>query len=327
LPACPCLYEPRFLIMSQIVDSIKLLVNLLRIFCGNQHANSILWYNMFMMKPPIVYYGGKIRIAPWIVSVMASYAFQRYIEPYGGSGAVLFAKPQSPCEIYNDIYSDVVNLYKVLRDPCQYKLLIRSIEGSPYSRQIYNDACRALEDKDTSEVERARCFFVCMRQSFSNLANSWSTPSECSHTVAADTYWQAINRLPEVHNRLKHVHIENMDAIECIRKYSNTRSLCYVDPPYPHATRVAPKTYKHEYTDEQHVRLVETLLEVPGAKILSAYESPIYKPLLDAGWELLTKRVCCHASGNSKKTYREECLYCSPAKVKADFNPLQFCDY
>jgi DNA adenine methylase len=270
------------------------------------------------MKPPLTYYGGKIRIAPWIVEAMKRYKHQRYIEVFGGSGAVLFCKEPSKCEIYNDIYGDVVNLYQVLRNPRTYKLLIRDIECSPYSRQVYNDASRALKDKETSDVERARAFFVCARQSFSNLMNSWSTPSECSRTVASITYWKAIDRLPEVHERLKHVHIENMDALDCIKKYANERSLLYVDPPYVHATRVAPKTYKHEFSDEQHKQLVETLLEVPGHKILSGYESPIYQPLLDAGWEMLTKRICCHASGQSKKTYRQECLYCSPVTSNDD---------
>ena len=113
---------------------------------------------------------------------------------------------------------------------------------------------------------------------------------------------------------MKHVHIENLDAIDCIRQYANDRSLMFLDPPYVHSTRVSTNDYKHEYTDEQHERLIETLLEVPGHKILSGYESPIYQPLLDAGWELLTKRVCCHASGMSKKTYRTEALYCSPSE-------------
>jgi len=106
--------------------------------------------------------------------------------------AVLFAKQPSQCEVYNDIYSDVVNLYRVLRDLHQFKQLFQSIEGSPYSREDYNDSCRALEDDPISAVERARCFFVSVRQSFSSLMNSWSTPSECSHTVASVSYWRAI---------------------------------------------------------------------------------------------------------------------------------------
>jgi hypothetical protein len=111
-----------------------------------------------------------------------------------------------------------------------------------------------------------------------------------------------------------------MDALDCIKKYANARSLIYCDPPYVSGTRVAPKTYKHEYTDDQHRQLVEVLLDVPGSKILSGYESPIYQPLLDAGWELLTKQICCHASGKSKKTYRTECLYCSPVSYSLATN-------
>jgi DNA adenine methylase len=264
------------------------------------------------MKPPITYYGGKIRLAPWIVNVMKRYDFKRYVEPFGGSAAVLFAKKPSKCEIYNDLHSNLITLYRVLRAPRQFKKFIEYVECAPYSRQVFNDSRRALEDKTLSDVERALAFFVCLRQSFSNLMNSWSTPSECSRTVAAVSYWRAISRLPEIHQRLKHVHIEQMDAIECIKKYANTRSLLYVDPPYVHSTRVAPKIYRHEFSDEQHRELVQTLLEVPGHKILSGYEHSVYLPLLDNGWTLLTRRICCHASGKSKKTYRVECLYCSP---------------
>jgi len=265
------------------------------------------------MKPPIVYYGGKIRLAPWIADVMKRYAFKRYVEPYGGGAAVLFAKEPSYCEVYNDLYSDLVTFYKVLRDPQQYKKLARLINGTPYSREVFDDSCRALKSK-LSEVDRAWCFWVRSRQSFSHMESGWSIPSECSHVVSSVSYWRAIDRLPEAHQRLKHVHIEHMDALDCIKKYANGQSLLYCDPPYITGTRVAPNVYKHEYTDRQHRWLVEILLAVPGHKILSGYESPIYQPLLDAGWELLTKRVCCHASGNNKKTYRTECLYCSPVK-------------
>ena len=65
------------------------------------------------MKPPISYYGGKARLAERIASVMQRYKFQRYVEPYGGSAAVLFAKEPSPCEIVNDVYSDLVTFYAI----------------------------------------------------------------------------------------------------------------------------------------------------------------------------------------------------------------------
>jgi len=51
------------------------------------------------------------RHAPWIVDVMKRYPHERYIEPFGGSGAVMFAKEPSKCDVYNDIYSDLVTFY------------------------------------------------------------------------------------------------------------------------------------------------------------------------------------------------------------------------
>jgi DNA adenine methylase len=116
--------------------------------------------------------------------------------------------------------------------------------------------------------------------------------------------------MPAIHKRLQSVYVENMDALECIKRYASEKSLVYADPPYVISTRNEPKAYKHEYTDEQHRQLVETLLSVPGHKILSGYASPIYQPLLDAGWTLERRRFTCNVS--HEKGDRTECLYCSP---------------
>ena len=270
------------------------------------------------MKPPISYYGGKTNHATWILNVMQRYDYKTYIEPFGGSGAILFAKEPSPVEIFNDLYSDLVTFYRVLRNPKTYKEFIRFVENSPYSREMFCESKAALENKRLSRVERAGHFFILVRQSFSSLRNNWSSAGKVAKTQA-HPYRNAIDRLPEIHERLRNVHIEHKDAIECIKHYANPKSLVYLDPPYVLETRVAPVAYKHEYTDEQHETLIETLLTVPGHKVLSGYESPIYKPLLDAGWTLITKRVCCHSAStkiSEKKSYRTECLYCSPTGNK-----------
>jgi len=137
-------------------------------------------------------------------------------------------------------------------------------------------------------------------------------------------YRNVIDRFPEVHERLRHVHIEHKDAIECIKQYAAQNSLVYCDPPYVFGTRVSPDVYKHEYTDEQHEQLVKTLLEVPGHKILSGYQSPIYEPLLDAGWTLQKKDFTCYTSLDRKK--RTECLYCSPTTIITEETRIRFFD-
>ena len=266
------------------------------------------------MKPPIAYYGGKTYHAPWILDVMKRYEFKIYVEPFGGSGAILFAKEPSPVEVYNDLYSDLVTFYRVLRNPKTCRDFIRFVENSPYSRELFYESKEALSNKRLSSVERAGHFYILVRQSFSNLRTHWSAAGKTIKTQARP-YRNTIDRLPEIHARLRNVHIEHKDAIDCIKHYANPKSLIYCDPPYVFGTRVSPTAYKHEYTDEQHTQLIETLLTVPGHKVLSGYESPIYAPLLEAGWTLETKRVCCYSASTKiagKKSYRTECLYCSP---------------
>ena len=265
------------------------------------------------MKPPIKYYGGKWYQAAWILDVIRHYQFKTYIEPFGGSGAILFAKEPSPVEVYNDLYSDLVTFYRVLRNPKTYKELIRFVENSPYSREMFDESKETLSSsKRLSTVERAGHFFITIRQSFASVRSHWSSAGNTSKTKAVP-YRKAIDRLPEVHERLRNVHIEHKDAIECIKHYANPKSLIYCDPPYVLGTRVALETYKHECTNEQHEQLVKTLLTVPGHKVLSGYQSPLYKPLLDAGWTLHKKRFVCYSSPDKKD--RMECLYCSPVET------------
>jgi DNA adenine methylase len=266
------------------------------------------------MKPPIAYYGGKTNHASWILDVIKRYEFKIYVEPFGGSGAILFAKEPSPVEVYNDIYSDLVTFYRVLRNRRMYKEFIRFIENSPYSRELFYESKEILANEKLSNVERAGHFYILVRQSFSNLRTHWSAVGQAIKTQARP-YRKTIDRLPEIHERLRLVHIEHKDAIDCIKQYAYPTSLFYCDPPYVGETRVCQTAYKHEYSDEQHKQLIETLLTVPGHKVLSGYESPMYKPLLDAGWTLVTKQFCCHSTPTKlgeKKSYRTECLYCSP---------------
>jgi len=273
------------------------------------------------MNPPIRYYGGKVFQAEWICDVLRQYKFHTYIEPFGGSGAVLFAKPPSHVEVYNDIHSDLVNLYMVLRDPQTFEEFVNFVENSPYAREILQVSRVALRNnKPMTNVERAGHFFITLRQNFTGTQRGWSSIGKIGRQQA-HPYRHAIDRLPEVHARLRNVHIENIDAIECIQRYaSNIRTtMTYCDPPYVTDTRIETDVYVNEMTDDQHVKLVETLLEVPGHKLLSGYKSPIYQPLLDAGWTCLEKDFVCRSS--SYKTTRTECLYCSPSdKPRAKMN-------
>ena len=82
------------------------------------------------MRSVLHYPGSKKRIASWIIRHMPPH--HSYLEPYFGSGAVLFNKPRSNIETVNDLDGRVVNLFDWIRkDP---ERLAHEISWTPYSR-------------------------------------------------------------------------------------------------------------------------------------------------------------------------------------------------
>ncbi len=95
-------------------------------------------------RPVLRWFGGKWKLAPWILSHFP--AHRVYVEPFGGAGSVLMRKPRSYCEVYNDIDCEVVNLFRVLRDPGQAARLIADLELTPFSRDEFIAAYEPAED-------------------------------------------------------------------------------------------------------------------------------------------------------------------------------------
>jgi DNA adenine methylase len=115
------------------------------------------------MRPPLRYHGGKWRLAPWIISHFQPHT--TYTEVYGGGASVLIQKPRSYAEIYNDLDDQVVNFFRVLRNPLTADQLRQVCELTPYSRKEFNEAydvtddpveqlpaVRVLQDHDTPQT-------------------------------------------------------------------------------------------------------------------------------------------------------------------------------
>lgn len=105
------------------------------------------------MKAVVKYPGSKWSIAEWIISFFPEH--HSYVEPFFGSGAVLFNKGRSNIETVNDLDGNVANLFECIReDP---EKLARSIYLTPYSRQVYEKAFHEIpEDK----FEAALNFYI-----------------------------------------------------------------------------------------------------------------------------------------------------------------------
>lgn len=81
----------------------------------------------------------------------------------------------------------------------------------------------------------------------------------------------------------------NGDAVDFLRSYQfSGREYVYLDPPYLIKTRSSQRPiYQHEYTEADHVRLLETIRGVDCYVGISGYWSELYADML-AGWRTVT---------------------------------------
>ncbi len=82
--------------------------------------------------------------------------------------------------------------------------------------------------------------------------------------------------------------LHQVDAIAYLEEFSYTgQELVYVDPPYVPETRRRSKVYRHDYSKEDHLRLLKCLIELPCKVMLSGYECDLYNDAL-IGWNKVT---------------------------------------
>ena len=73
-------------------------------------------------------------------------------------------------------------------------------------------------------------------------------------------FLSAIDRLPELHQRLSKVLVLNTDGIKLIQKYKEfPNCLIYADPPYHHSTRTGAR-YKEDMDNNQQELFIESVL-------------------------------------------------------------------
>ena len=254
------------------------------------------------------WYGGKFSHLDWLLPLLP--ATNHFCDVYGGSAAVVINKRPSPVETYNDIDTELVNFFRVLRN--DHEELIRQIGLTPFSKLELRNAC-GEQETDLTEVERARRFYVRARQVRTGLAQTASEGrwAHCTLTSragmagAVSRWLGAVEGLPEIAQRLLRIQIENDTALNVIKRYDTPETLFYCDPPYVHSTRGDSKAYAHELTDKMHRELADTLNSIQGKAAVSGYHSPLYDELFN-GWY---RREAPSRMIHSTKDVRTEVLW------------------
>lgn len=255
------------------------------------------------MRPPITYFGGKAGMADRIVALMPPHRV--YLEPFFGSGAVLFAKPPSTHEIVNDLDGALVTFFRVLRD--RPDDLDRACRLTPYARAEYVAA--DLDEPDLAELEVARRFWVRVNQSFAKTAGThtgWSVTTARTAGAPRSTVARRA-RFEECAARLAEVSIEQYDAADLVGRLATEDTVIYADPPYVATSRVhradrGARTMDYRCDmggDEDHRRLAAALHETPATVLLSGYPNDLYDDLYGDWWHV-DRQVTVHSSNAAR---------------------------
>lgn len=264
-------------------------------------------------RPFIPWVGGKEKLAPYVRRVFPP-SFNPYIEPFGGSGAILLGLPPSPSrlDIYNDYDADLTNLFLCVRDHTLE--LIRELGFLPlHSRAEFEDLKRFLRREPVLEpeiqreieivhacfppqeaaeleeilrgraslrdVRRAAAYYKTCRGSFSGTRTFFS--------VRPNNLRRFFYQLQEASNRLADVVIENQDGEKLIRERDSPTGLIYCDPPYYEAER----SYRMVFSKRAHVRLYHALHNCAGYVVVSYNDCPYIRNLYKVFFILAFRRV------------------------------------
>ncbi len=253
-------------------------------------------------RPIVRYHGGKWRLAPWIIEHFP--AHRTYVEPFGGGASVLLRKPRSYAEVYNDLDDEVVNLFRILRDPAQAAALAEAVALTPFARREFGAAFEPLQD---DPVGRALALLIRSHMGFGTAAmraqvdGRWQRTGFRANTTRSGSTpamdWSGMpNVVAAVAQRFAGVVVEQREAAAVMLAHDGPDTLHYVDPPYVHDTRTNSSrwNYRHEMTDDDHRVMAECLHSLQGTVVLSGYPSPLYDELF-TGWERREKET--HADG------------------------------
>lgn len=206
-----------------------------------------------------------------------------YVEPFGGGASCLFNRQRSEVEVYNDLDGALVNLFQVVRDEESFTRFRRHVLLMPYSRDEF-ERCLGF-DSLADPVLRAVAFYTVINQSISGkrLARrgDWARGRVDN---LAEAWFKRLEGLEVVHERIRHVQIESRDALDVLQEWDTPGTVFYCDPPYVLETRSQRKYYAVEPGDDYHRELVDVLLNVRGAVVLSGYDHPVYGRLNEEGW-------------------------------------------
>ena len=221
-------------------------------------------------KPFLKWAGGKTQLISEIEKNLPSSTIHTYVEPFVGSGAVLFwvlgefARLEKA--VVNDINEDLINTYKTIQSTPKELISILEILQNEYhslenaddkKKEYYYQKRELFNKRRQSQIEHSALFIFLNRTCFNGLyrvnrKNEFNVPmgSYKKPTVCDKSNLMAVSEA------LQKVELLCGDFEQTIN-YVSSNTLFYFDPPYkPLSETSSFNSYaKDEFNDDEQIRL------------------------------------------------------------------------
>lgn len=216
----------------------------------------------------MTYYGGKQKLVSTILPLFPEHVL--YNEPFCGGAALFFSKEPSEVEVLNDLNTELINLYQVMRQ--DFVSLQKKINITLHSRRQHKDASVIYNNPHLfNSLDRAWAVWVLASQSFASIIDgSWGY-DKGKNTTTKKIANKTIQFTEEYAIRLQNVQIECADALYIIRSRDHEKAFHYCDPPYYNSDC----GHYGGYSVHDFEQLLVTLGGIRGKFLLSSYPSEL----------------------------------------------------
>jgi len=248
----------------------------------------------------VPWFGSKRTLAPTIVEELGRH--RAYFEPFCGSLAVIFAKPETAHETVNDLHGDLINLAWVLQDEKTARVLYEAASRTLCHETLCEEAAAALKRPFdprgwAADTARAYHFLVASWMSRNGVGGTRRNQLRFGKRYTpggghgGQRWANVVESMPDWHWRLRPVTILRGDGFDLLERIEDVAGVAiYADPPYlPSSLSRGRSAYEHNFTAEDHRRLAVLLGRFHHARVVvSYYDAPELAELYPA-W---TVRKC-----------------------------------
>ncbi len=209
------------------------------------------------LQPVLSWHGSKWRVADKILAEFPrGYEQMRYVEVFGGTGALLATKQPSRHEIYNDLDGELLNFWRQLQyHPMELARVVRLL---PYSKELFAQWMRAVSGQPT-ELLRAGTFCYVSLASVNGLRNSFGR----QRNAKVHRLMYLLRKIVRLAARYRSVILENLHFQKLIEFYDGPETLFYCDPPYP-----GHRGYRVKFGQQDFDQLAELLKRIKGKAVM-----------------------------------------------------------